>query len=199
MKILFADPDRDLVWSFRELLQKEGNDVTVAYDGAQVIRKAFTEKYDQVIMSSSLPRVNGREIVKMLNEEKCPVIILMSHKVNSDILLDGVLANSHLSFPFFPDELINLTAEVAQKAASSELLSYEDLSVDIGSFLLCGDIRVTNEEINILKSLAERQQFDQKKAELYIGSLNNKLELLKKKTRIRYVMKEGYRLVTDNE
>ena len=95
--------------------------------------------------------------------------------------------------------IAKLTAEVAQKAASSELLSYEDLSVDIGSFLLCGDIRVTNEEINILKSLAERQQFDQKKAEPYIGSLNNKLERLKKKTRIRYVMKEGYRLVTDNE
>lgn len=199
MKILLADPDRDLVWSFKALLEQEGNEVSTAFDGAQVINKAFTEKYDEVILSSSIPRVNDRDIVKMLNDEKCPVILLLNRNINADILLDGVLANAHLSFPFYPYELTALSDRVAEKAAGNEMLSFGDVQIDVSAFLLCGSERVTSQEIDVFRALAEKQELDPKKAEPFIGSLNNKLRRLNKKTRIRYVMKEGYRLVTDYE
>ena len=199
MKILLADPDRDLVWSFKALLEQEGNEVSTAFDGAQVINKAFTEKYDEVILSSSIPRVNDRDIVKMLNDEKCPVILLLNRNINADILLDGVLANAYLSFPFYPYELTALSDRVAEKAAGNEMLSFGDVQIDVSAFLLCCSERVTSQEIDVFRALAEKQELDPKKAEPFIGSLNNKLRRLNKKTRIRYVMKEGYRLVTDYE
>ena len=199
MKILLADPDRDFVWSYREILEQSGNEVTTAYDGAQVINKAFTDKYDQVIMSSEMPRVNRREILQMLNSEKCPVILLMTGRVNSDILLDEVLANAHISFPFFPGELTRLSDEVLKKKNEKQKLSFAEIELDVGGYMLCGKLRVTNEEIDVLSALINKTELDSKRAGPYIGSLNNKLERLNKKTRIRYVMKEGYRLVTDYE
>ena len=199
MKILLADPDRDFVWSYREILEQCGNQVTTAFDGAQVINKAFTDKYDEVIMSSEMPRVNRRDIVQMLNSEKCPVILMMTGRVNSDILLDNVLANAHISFPFFLGELTRLSEEVLKKSKGNQKISFADIELDVGAYMLCNKIRVTNEEIDVLSALINNSEFNSKKSGPYIGSVNNKLERLNKKTRIRYVMKQGYRLVTDYE
>lgn len=199
MKVLIADSDRDFLTSFKKLLEFSGNEVTTVFDGTQVLAKTANHSFDIVILNRSIPRVNSRNIVHILNGSHIPVIMLLGCKINSDILLDDVLANAYLSFPFFPYELTELTKEVTEKVQAKEKLEYADVTVDVSEFLLCGSVRVTNEEINVFRALTDKTELNAKRTEPYINSLNNKLKKLDKKLRIQYLIGEGYRLVTDYE
>ncbi|MBQ8135678.1 MAG: response regulator [Clostridia bacterium] len=199
MKVLLADSDRDFLKSFKKLLELDGHEVTAVFDGTQVIRKTAKHQYDLVVLERGIPSMKSHDIVRMLNEAKTPVIILLGCKINSDILLDDVLAKAYLSFPFFPYELTELTQEITDKLSSDEKLQFADAEISVADFMLCGKILVTNEEINVFRALLHGSELNTKKAEPYINSLNNKLEKLNKKPRIRYLMGKGYRLVTDYE
>lgn len=199
MKILIADPDRDFLVSFQRLLELSEIEVTTAFDGTQVINKTAQQFFDLVVLSYNIPRISYRELLKMLNENNIPVILLLRNRINADILLDDVLANAHIRFPFFPDEFIGLIHEVADKCSKDEKIVFADTEIDTKKFLLCGKTRVTNEEINTVKALLNSSDIKAKRAEPYINSLNNKFSKLGVRTRIRYKMKEGYRMVIDNE
>ena len=124
----------------------------------------------------------------------------MEHqKMNSKLLSSGTLANAYLSFPFLPNELNEMVLSVMRKKQSGRKIVYEDIEVNEAAFLLCRQVRLTNEEIDVLRSLIENREFNAKKMGVYLNSLNNKMIQLNKKLRIRYVMKEGYRLVKENE
>lgn len=199
LKVLIADPDRDFLTSFKKLMELSSDEVTTVFDGTQVVTKTAHHKYDMVILSRNIPSMKSRELVGMLNESKTPVIVTLRYKVNSDILLDSVLANSYLSFPFFPSELTGLARDIAEKANSDEILEYSDAQINVSEFMLCGNTRVTNEEINVFQTLINGTQLNPKRMGAYINSLNNKLQKLNRKPRIKYLMGEGYRLVTDYE
>ncbi|MBQ1392924.1 MAG: response regulator, partial [Lachnospiraceae bacterium] len=100
MKILIADSDRDLLRSYQKLLQLEKYDVSTLFDGTQVILNLSKQQFDLVILNMNIPRINYREIVKMLNDRNSPVVVLLNKKITSGMLIDDVLANSYLSFPF---------------------------------------------------------------------------------------------------
>ena len=199
LKVLLADSDRDFLKSFKRLLELSGHEVTAVFDGTQVITKTAKHKFDLVILERNIPSMKSRDIVKMLNEVKIPVIVLLGCKINSDVLIDDVLAKAYLSFPFFPNELTELADEITEKLQSDEKLQYSDAEISVSEFMLCGTVPVTNEEINVFRDLLNGTELNTKRAEPYINSLNNKLEKLNKKPRIRYLMGKGYRLVTDYE
>ena len=105
------------------------------------------------------------------------------------------------SLPFFPVELVGAVGEISGRygmAGAQMLAGEEELAIDTDSCRLCGEIRLTYEEIRILQNLAEGKAMDLRKKEPYINSLNNKLESLNKKSRIRYIISEGYRLVMNH-
>ena len=198
MNILIADSDRDFLMTFKKMLEYASHTVTTVFDGTQVITKIAASNFDVVILEQNIPRVKTRDIVKLLNEEKIPVIVILDKKINSEILLDDVLANAYLDLPFLPNELMEAIDEIAAKkeATSQMILAAEGIEIDVPNYILCGKIRLTNEEINIFDDLRSGKDMRSKAVGPYINSLNNKLEVLNKKTRIRYVINEGYRLVT---
>ena len=201
MNILIADSDRDFLMSFQKVLEYEGHNVSTVFDGTQVITKITESSYDIVILEQNIPRIDSRDIIKLLNEEQTPVIMILDKKINSEILLDDVLANAYLNLPFLPNELTDAIQEIAFKkeAAHQMILAEEGIEIDVPHYSLCGKIRLTNEEINIFEDLHSGKDMRSKSVGPYINSLNNKLEALNKKTRIRYVINEGYRLVTGYE
>lgn len=199
LKILIADSDRDFLASFQKLLELEQHQVTTVFDGTQVIVKTVNHHYDIVILNKDIPRVDSKKITEILNKAGIPVILLLNHKINSDILMNDILANAYLKFPFFPNELTDLITDIIQKIHSKEKKIYADIEIDPAHFMLCEKIRVTNTEINLFELFIHQKKVNLKNMEPYINSLNNKLEKLNKKTRIKYQMGEGYRLVTDYE
>ncbi len=184
---------------FKKVFESAGNDVTAVFDGTQVITKAAGHGYDLVILSRSIPSVDSSNLVEMMHKSCVPVILLLRGSINSELLLDQAVANSHISFPFYPDDLLRLVDEVMEKLHTPEKIRFEDAELSVSDFELSGGVRVTNEEINIIRTLTAHEPIYAGRSEPYISALNNKLERLNKKTRIRYIMKEGYRLVTNYE
>ncbi len=199
MKVLIADEDRDFLSSFRKLCELDNNEAVTVFDGTQAVGAVTKQKFDIVIINRELPRISSRDIIGMLNERNIPVIEISGKRPDSDILLDSVLANAYLKLPFFPYELFDLASEVLKKTGSGEKIIYEDIEINASDFMLCGKQRVTNGEIDIIKTLIAKEKPCEKYAEPYINALNNKFEKLQKKLRIRYLMNEGYRLVSDYE
>jgi len=124
--------------------------------------------------------------------------MISDRKINSGKLMDKMLANAYLSLPFMPSELTTLIKSVDSKHRSNEKLEYEDVSFDIPGFRLCDEMRVTNEEIDIFRSLVNNSETDNKRAAPYINALNRKFKKLRKRPTIKYVINEGYRLVKNN-
>lgn len=199
MRVMLANHDRDFLLSFTRLLEYENDDVTAVFDGTQVISKlASQQKPDIVVLDENIPRISSREILKQLNESNIPVIMISDRKINSGKLMGNILANAYLSLPFMPSELTGLIKSVDSKHRSKEKLEYEDVSFDISGFRLCDEMRVTNEEIDIFRSLVNKSETDNKHAAPYINALNRKLKKLRKRPTIKYVINEGYRLVKNN-
>lgn len=196
MKILIADPDRDFLQSFKKYLECFSYEIDTAFDGTQVIRKITETSFDMVLLGQNIPRVPWSELVRQLNEKKIPSIVMLREKVNSDLLRARILPNAYISFPFFPNELYDLVNQVAEKTDSDEKLSFGEVEVNVSGFILMNKIRVTNGEINIMKTLSQGKEINPKRAGPFINSINNKLTDLGSKIRIKYVMKQGYRMVT---
>lgn len=199
MRVMLANHDRDFLLAFTRLIEYENDEVTAVFDGTQVISKlASQQKPDIVVLDENIPRISSREILKQLNESDIPVIMISDRKINSGKLMDKMLANAYLSLPFMPSELIQLIKSVDSKHRSNEKLEYEDVSFDISVFRLCDEMRVTNEEIDIFRSLVNNSETDNKRAAPYINALNRKFKKLRKRPAIKYVINEGYRLVKNN-
>lgn len=201
LDILIADPDRDFLSSFRKLLEISGNTVSTVFDGTQAIISINDKKFDMVILNKNIPRIEYSEIIKLLNDKHIPVIVTSDKKIKTDILMNDNLANSYLTFPFLPNELTGLIDDIYEKIISDEKIKYSDMEADISKFTLCGKVRITNEEIDILRKfiLGKKIQGDNANISVYINALNNKFEKLGKNLKIRYMINQGYRLVTDNE
>ena len=176
MNILIADPDRDFLMSFKNLFELSDNTVQTVFDGTQVISKLTGEKFDSVILNENIPRINYRDILKILNENNIPVIVLLEKSVNSGMLSEKIIANSYIKLPFLPNELSARLDDIYKKRHSEEILKYSDI---------------------VIKALSSKSELDIKRAGVYINSLNNKFKKLNKKLRIKYLINEGYRLVDE--
>ena len=188
MRVMLANPDRDFLLAFTRILEYENDEVTAVFDGTQVITKlASQQKPDIVVLDEGIPRISSREILKQLNENDIPVIMISDRKINSGKLMDNILANAYLSLPFMPGELTELIKSIDSKHKSKEKLEYEDVKFDISGFRLCDEIRVTNEEIDIFRSLVNKGETENKRAVPYINALNRKFRSHKVKKPLNYV------------
>ena len=196
MKLLIAEQDRDFAGSFRTLLEWYGHDVTTVYDGTQVITKLAGHSYDAAVIDGMIPRVSASELVEALNKKNIPVIVMSSGSITANTLSSGRLANAYIQLPFLPKELLALLDSVEKNSSSGEKLVFEDAEINVSAYGLCGTVPVTEGEIEVFRSLINKNSIDLKSKGPCITALNHKLEQLHKKTRIRYLINEGYRLVT---
>lgn len=200
MKILIADPNRDLLNAYRKRLSMSGHLVTVCFEGTQALRLSAGERFDAVILNHSLPRVSSADIVANLQERGIPVIELLDRPVSTKLLLSVPLANAYLPFPFLPEELGTALTGIGKKIASEETLVFGDVAVPVARFLIEGtSIRLTSDEIDVLKALSAGEKTEKHGLNTYINALNQKFIAAGKMLRIVYQIKEGYRLVTDHE
>ena len=199
MNILLADQERDLLLSYKQLLEYEGHKVTTVFDGIQAINILCEYKFDIVIINRDIPRVNCLDIVKQLNDNSIPSIVLMRGKVTPAILLDKKAASSYINFPFMPQELRQRIESVCKKSISTDTLTIDGVTINAAKFCTSDGTRFTNEEIDILTALSNGKDFELNNRSSYINAINNKFEQQKKSARVKYILNEGYRLVKNNE
>ena len=194
MKILTAHSDRDLLNCFTALLEKKGYSSVTAFDGTQVVRKIYTERPDIVLLEPELPLADVKKIIAVLDEERIPFVALTKTPKR---FVKGLAAYGFLVFPFCPSELYAAIDAIAAAIGSENAPVVDGTRVDMNSFLYRGK-RLTVDELDLLSSITEGKEraFDVSET---VESLNEKLESVKCRSRVKYILNEGYRLVNDNE
>jgi DNA-binding response OmpR family regulator len=75
-KILLIDDDKELSGEMVDLLQDEGYDVKVAFDGAQGERFIKKSCYDIILLDFKMPKLNGIEVLQRVKSLKSKVILI---------------------------------------------------------------------------------------------------------------------------
>lgn len=199
MRILLADPDRDLLTACSKTLALHGHTVITAFDGAQAIALIGEEPFELAVVSECLPRVSTRQLLTLLRQKEIPHIVLLYRPLSGRLLCQQPTACDYLPLPFLPAELAARVEQVHQMSQSGRVLTWDKLAVDEGRFCLRGtDVTLCRGEIETLDKLfAGAPAAD--RAMPYLTSLNIKLARIRSGVQIRCTAKKGYQLVSVNE
>lgn len=110
--ILVVDDERTVAHSIADILALHGYETRVAYDGRQAIREVLEDCPDAIISDVVMPRVNGIEAAKAI-QEMCPEarILLFSGQAATSDLLKTAEEQGYsfelLSKPVHPDLLLS--------------------------------------------------------------------------------------------
>lgn len=116
-KILACDDERHIVRLIQVNLERAGYQVVTAFDGAEGLKKAETEKPDVIVLDVMMPRMDGFETLKRLQANpatrEIPVIMLTAKAQDADVFrgwASGVSA--YLTKPFNPLELVTFVKRI---------------------------------------------------------------------------------------
>ena len=91
LRILIVDDDTDVRHMLRLMLQRSGNEVDEAEDGAEALRKAVKNSYDVAIVDFRMPPPDGLEVLTRLRDTqpRC-VRILMSGALDLPMVMNAI-------------------------------------------------------------------------------------------------------------
>ena len=151
-RILLLEDDPMLAETVEELLELEGYDVALAYDGEEASRLTYEEKFDLYIFDINVPEIDGLSLLEALREadDDTPAIFI-SALVDIETIATAfsVGAKDYIKKPFFPEEiLIRVNAKFKQqlKMVKVEHLEYNPRTkivregkeiIPMGEMLLC--------------------------------------------------------------
>ena len=112
MKILLIEDDELLRESTSMFLQEEGYEVHTARNGIHGVRSAIDVEPNLILCDISMPRVNGYEVLRLLNEhpqvKNIPFIFLTAKTENADVEYGlSMGADGYLIKPFDFDKLLD--------------------------------------------------------------------------------------------
>jgi two-component system CheB/CheR fusion protein len=111
LRVLVVDDSADIVEIMKALLEIEGADVTLAYDGAQALEIARSANFDLLLSDIGMPVMGGVELIRQMRQlthhVETPAIALTGYGGNSDIdeAMDAGF-DSHISKPVAFDLLL---------------------------------------------------------------------------------------------
>lgn len=120
-KILIIEDDLSIAELQKDYLEVSNFNVTICQDGVSGLTEIKNNKYDLVILDIMLPKINGFDILKIINENKdIPVLVVSAKKEEIDKIKGLSLgADDYMTKPFSPGELV---ARVKSHIANYERL-----------------------------------------------------------------------------
>jgi DNA-binding response OmpR family regulator len=109
-RFLVVDDNRDFVEAIRVLLELNGHQVEVAFDGVSGLEAAIRSEPDVVVLDVGLPKLNGYEVCRRIREQRLaaqPLIIGATGWAQLVDLKLGEFAgfDAHLVKPFGYEQL----------------------------------------------------------------------------------------------
>lgn len=170
-KVLVVDDEANIVNILAYNLKKNGYDVITAFDGAEGIKKAYSEEPDLILLDVMMPVVDGYEACRKIREKyQTPIIMLTARAEEVDKVLGLELgADDYVTKPFSIRELMarvkaNLRrsslspSEASPAKDESHMLTFGKLAIDTSLYEVRKDgrlIDLTLREYELLKFLAE--------------------------------------------
>lgn len=111
-RILVVDDEKSIVDILRLNLQKEGYNVSEAYDGAEAVEKALSgnseERPDLILLDVMLPEMNGFDVCKKIRESSTvPIVMITAREDEVDKVLGlEIGADDYVTKPFSMRELL---------------------------------------------------------------------------------------------
>ena len=164
--VLVVEDEDALVTLLRYNLEREGFRIAQASDGEEALMLAREEAPDLVLLDWMLPLMSGIEVCRQLKRapetRNTPIIMLTARREETDKVrgLDSG-ADDYITKPFSPAELIARMRAVlrrAQPSLSSEILTFEDLEMDLAAHRVrrAGrDIHLGPTEFRLLRHLMQ--------------------------------------------
>jgi len=146
-------------------LQRAGYQVACVADGAAALEALATDTPDLVVLDLMLPEVDGFAITRFLRQRgDTPIIMLTARRAETDRIAGLEMgADDYVVKPFSPQELVSRVRAVLRRtqgqpqAKETELLEFEDLSIDPGTRLVKvrgREVQLTAKEFDLLWFLA---------------------------------------------
>ncbi|OUC16302.1 MAG: DNA-binding response regulator [Alkalinema sp. CACIAM 70d] len=182
MRILLVDDEAEMAEPLSRMLEKEGYQVEVAYDGDRGDRLAMQGQYDLLILDWMLPQKSGLEICQHVRSrgDVTPVLFLTA-KDTIDDRVEGLDAGAddYLVKPFELRELLaRVRALLRRPAAIVEPVAAAPLTPTT--------LSVDGLELNVLNQLASRN--------------GRSIELSEKETQLlAYLMESPNQLLTHEQ
>ena len=111
--ILVADDEVDIVETLKFMLEVEGYNVVVAYDGVEALSFAKSSSPDAILLDVMMPKINGYKVSRLLKFDKkfqnIPIIMLTARSQEEDRMIgEETGANEYVTKPFEFSDILNL-------------------------------------------------------------------------------------------
>ena len=226
MNILIIEDEYSLADAIAETLKNEKFNVSIKTNGEDGEDEALTENYDLILLDVMLPKKNGFDILKAIQQAKIKTpIIMLTAKSEMDDKLNGLEhgADDYITKPFAMRELMARIKAVLKRTnniENTDYLEYGDLILDLkNAKLKCNnnEIQISGKELELVEqllinknqissreSLAERiwgyeSDSEYNNVEVYITFVRRKLKLIDSKVTIKSVRRVGYKLEVDDD
>lgn len=211
-KILIVEDEINISKLIQDTISLANYEFDCSFDGEDAIKKIKEYQYDLILLDIMLPKLDGFEIIKQIENEKIPVIFLSAKNDVSSIVKGLKLgAQDYMTKPFEPLELL---ARIELRIKKQEEKEYHvwDIKVNLDTrtvykgekivylapkeyelllLLLKNQNRVLTRE-EILNEVWEiNAEIETRTVDYHVQQLRKKLEL---KDKIITVNKIGYRL-----
>lgn len=164
MRILLIEDTPDIAFAISLRLEKEGYDVTTAFDGAEGERLALNASHDLVILDINLPKRDGFAILNAMRQGGLtrPVIVITArNQVADKVDLLELGADDYLVKPFDLHELVARIRAVSRRhlGAAQSVLRLGSISIDLSARAVMRGtepLDLGRREFDVLEVLASR-------------------------------------------
>ena len=114
-KILIIDDEELICWFLKKVLEEEGYEVGVAFDGKEGLMRLEREYFDLIISDIKLPDILGFELIKSIKKinpktKAIAITALEFQNGEKEALASG--ASAYVKKPIEPSQLKNLIARI---------------------------------------------------------------------------------------
>ncbi len=223
--ILVVDDEPKIVRLARDYLEKNGFRVVTAADGQAALAMARREKPDLIVLDLLLPKLDGREVCRILRRESGVPIIMLTALAEEIDQVTGleIGADDYITKPFSPRALVARVRALLRRTRGDvrppSLLRVGGLVIDVEKYSVTvndAPVKLTPNEFRLLTALASRPGQTLTRAQLledlhgatagfdrsvdsHIKNLRKKLEAAAGVAVIETVYGVGYRLVGSGE
>ena len=226
MNILIIEDEYSLADAIAEILKNERFNVNIKTDGENGEDEALTGNYDLILLDVMLPKKNGFDILRNIQQAKIKTpIIMLTAKSEIEDKLNGLEhgADDYITKPFAMRELMARIKAVLKRTnniENTDCLEYGDLVLDLKNAKLKSnhhEIQISGKELELIEqllmnknqissreSLAEKiwgyeSDSEYNNVEVYITFVRRKLKLIDSKVTIKAVRGVGYKLEEKND
>jgi DNA-binding NtrC family response regulator len=139
--ILVADNEKNLLVTFRDVLEEEGYRVETAEDGEEALEKFERAPFEIVITDLRMPRMDGLDLLRRIKQaaaDTCVMVMTGFGTVETAVKAMRLGAYDYISKPFSADEALRVVRRAVEYLQLRSRVS--DLENELGRWYEFGDM-----------------------------------------------------------